>query len=62
MLLSWLKRKIIAPTPQFLITVVLDLPYCDTVINCVPRSLIWLCANKCNPIDRYKVDKVIVQL
>ena len=28
MLLSWLKREITVPTPQFLIPVVLDLSYC----------------------------------
>ena len=32
-----------------------------SVINCLPRSCTWLCANKYIPIDSYKADKVIVQ-
>ena len=34
---------------------------CHTVINCLPWSYKWLCANKYIPIDPYKFDKVIVQ-
>ena len=51
MLLSWLKREIIAPTPRFLIPVVLDPSYCDKMTA----------MELCILIDPYKVDMAIVQ-
>ena len=65
MLLSWLKREIRAPIPQFQIPVVVDRSYCDKLsarkLHMAVCQCTWLCANKCIQIDLYKVNKVIFQ-